>query len=180
MIASTFQIDLRDIPEIGDFVRWTTASIDLMDDQGNEYIAAGGLLKIGAVTTENSIKSAPLMVTMGGLDPSIQDNLGNLDHKRPKVVIKRVTFNPETHDNRILTESVYFRGRGTSPEVKIVQTDNNWSVTLDMECYSSFDMDKKMELMRCNQQTHAFYHEGDNFFKYANQDMNEDLLWKAK
>ncbi|WP_429049107.1 hypothetical protein [Aeromonas hydrophila] len=41
MIASTFQIDLRDIPEIGDFVRWTTASIDLMDDQGNEYIAAG-------------------------------------------------------------------------------------------------------------------------------------------
>lgn len=175
-IASTVRIDLRGIPEIADFVRWSTAPIDLQD--GAElYLSMGTVLGIGKNTVENTIKSAPLQLTLTGLDPAIMELMSKINIQRVPVLIQRVFF--EDGSNVVTTKEVYFRGHGEAPEQTVSYQENKQYVTLAMDCYSIFDMNKKQTLARMNNQTHQFYHEGDFFMKYAADDSNrDDEMWK--
>lgn len=55
-IASIVLMDLRNIPEVNQIVRWTTAGSDLKDGNGDLYLCYGSLLAIDKVTTDNTIK----------------------------------------------------------------------------------------------------------------------------
>lgn len=175
-IASTVSIDLRKIPEINQIVRWTTAPLDLVDTNGDQYQSFGALLSISKSTIENTIKAAPLTLVLTGLDPSILNTMNAISINRVRVTIQRVFFDDSS--NTIQSKEIYFKGWGTAPEQNVSYQENNMYVTLSMECYSIFDMDKKQELLRANNQTHQFYNPTDDFFKYANIDLDDDELWR--
>ncbi|WP_429179221.1 hypothetical protein [Aeromonas salmonicida] len=175
-IATIVSIDLRNIQEINQIVRWTTAPIDLVDTNGDTYLSFGALLSIGKITVENSIKSSPLTLVLTGLDPSILNTMNAISINRVRVTISRVFF--DDNSNTIQSAEIYFKGWGTAPETNVSYQDKNMYVTLSMECYSIFDMDKKQELLRVNNQTHQFYNPTDEMFKYANIDLDDDVLWK--
>ncbi|MGU5759743.1 hypothetical protein [Aeromonas hydrophila] len=177
-VASTVRIDFRHIPEIADFVRWTTAPIDLIDTTGEQYLSMGSILGIGKVTVENSIKSSPLQLTLTGLDPSILELMSKVNIQRVPVLIQRVFF--EDGSNDVTTKEEYYRGHGEAPEQNVNYQGQTQYVTLTMDCYSVFDMNAKQSLARMNNQTHQFYHEGDLFMKYAAVDINtnNDEMWK--
>lgn len=176
-IASTVRIDLRGIPEIADFVRWTTAPIDLIDTTGELYMSMGAVLGIGKVSVENTIKSSPLQLTLTGLDPSILELMSKINIQRVPVMIQRVFF--EDGSNAVTTKEVYFRGFGEAPEQNINYQGETQYVTLTMDCFSVFDMNAKQSLARMNNQTHQFYHPTDSFMKYAAVDINDnDEMWK--
>ena len=175
-IASIVSIDLRNIPEVAAVVRWTTAPLDLKDINGDLYLSVGALLAISKITTENSIKSSPLTLTLTGLDPSILNTMTKISINRVRVTIQRVFFDDSS--NNIISKETYFKGWGTAPEQNVSYQENNMFVTLQMPCQSIFDMDKKQELLRANAQTHQFYNPTDDFFKYANIDLDDDAMWK--
>jgi len=177
-IASIVSMDLRNIPEVNQIVRWTTAGVDLKDSNGDLYLSYGSLLAIDKVTTDNTIKSKPLTLTLTSLDVSILNLMKSISINRVRVTIQRVFFDDSS--NNILSKEVYFRGWGTAPEQQVNYSAKTPYVTLQMECYSIFDLDKKPSLMRANQQTHQFYNSTDEFFKYANVDMKDDEIWKKQ
>lgn len=177
-IASIVLMDLRNIPEVNQIVRWTTAGSDLKDGNGDLYLCYGSLLAIDKVTTDNTIKGKPLTLTLTGLDPSVLNLMKSISINRVRVTIQRVFFDDSS--NNILSKEVYFRGWGTAPEQQVNYSDKTPYVSLQMECYSIFDLDKKPSLMRANQQTHQFYNPTDEFFKYANVDMKDDEMWRKQ
>ena len=177
-IASIVSIDLRNIPEVNQIVRWTTAGVALQDSNGDLYISFGSLLAIDKITIDNTIKSKPLRLTLTGLDPSILALMKSISINRVRVTIQRVLF--EESSNNIISKEVYFKGWGTAPEQQVNYSNATPYVSLQMECYSIFDLDKKPSLMRANQQTHQYFNPTDEFFKYANVDMKDDEMWRKQ
>lgn len=177
-IASIVSIDLRNIPEVNQIVRWTTAPLDLKDSNGDLYLSYGSLLAIDKVTVDNSIKGKPLTLTLTGLDTSVLSLMQSISINRVRVTIQRVFFDDSS--NNIISKEVYFKGWGTAPEQQVNYSSKTPYVSLQMECYSIFDLDKKPSLMRANQQTHQFFNKTDEFFKYANVDMKDDAMWKKQ
>lgn len=178
-IASIVSIDLRNIPEVNQIVRWTTAGQDLKDSNGDLYLSYGSLLAIDKVTVDNSIKGKPLTLTLTGLDSSVLSLMQSISINRVRVTIQRVFFDDSS--NNIISKEVYFKGWGTAPEQQVNYSNKTPYVSLQMECYSIFDLDKKPSLMRANQQTHQFNgNPSDEFFKYANIDQDDDAMWKKQ
>lgn len=178
-IASIVSIDLRHIQAVASVVRWTTAPVDLKDSNGDLFLSFGAYLAIDKVTVDNSIKGKPLTLTLSGLDTSVLSLMQSISINRVRVTIQRVFFDDSS--NNIISKEVYFKGWGTAPEQQVNYSNKTPYVSLQMECYSIFDLDKKPSLMRANQQTHQFNgNPSDEFFKYANVDMKDDAMWKKQ
>lgn len=168
--CSIIDLDLTDVT--GAVVRITDAPFDL-EHNGHSYQAVGSLLEIDKITTENTLSGKELFITLSGVALDFQESVNNAMFRRKSIVIQKA-FVPEG-SNTVDEAVVYWRGLTSTPETEIDYTDG--FLALKVSCKSIFDLDKTPSLMRCNNATHQAHHNGDTFFRYANQELKADALW---
>ncbi|WMB74226.1 hypothetical protein RA178_06315 [Shewanella oncorhynchi] len=169
--CSTIEIDLTTIT--GEHLRLTDAPYDITLN-GHLYRAFGSLLAIDKITTENTLASKELTVTLTGIAVDFQESVNNNMFRRKSIIIRKC-FVPEG-GNEITDNKIYYRGYTSTPETDVNYTEGY--MALKVSCKSVFDLDQSPDLMRSNNATHQAYHNGDTFFKYANVEMKDDILWK--
>lgn len=173
IVCSTLKVDLTDVPGVSDFVLLTDAPFDVIGQDGLTYRAAGALLKIDKITSENTLSNRVLKVTLSGVDRSIVSVVNSLQFRNKDIEIRKCFI--EDEGNRISDSSVYFAGITETPEYSVDRKNN--SATLGLSCKSVFDLSQKPSLVRSNSASHQLTHTGDDFFKFANAQELEDELW---
>ncbi|WP_188013159.1 hypothetical protein [Photobacterium damselae] len=169
--CSLMSIDLTKINQ--GWMRLCDAAHDVVFN-GHTYMAMGTLLHIDSITTENTISSKELRITLSGISVDFQEAVNTNTFKRAPIVIHKA-FVP-TGTNIVESASIYYRGYTSTPETDINYEDGHMAI--EVTCKSVFDLDQKPSLCRANNATHQAYHNGDKFFEYANQDMGEDVMWR--
>ncbi|HHG3075763.1 TPA: hypothetical protein ACPVXB_001021 [Vibrio parahaemolyticus] len=156
-------------------MRITDSPFDLVY-QGNNYQAAGALLDIDKITAENTLSSKELSITLSGVSIDFQESINNNLFKRKSITIRKAFVPDDT--NVVKEASIYWRGFTNTPE-SIVDYNKGY-LALKVSCKSVFDLDKTPSLMRSNNATHQALHNGDKFFQYATQDLDEDVMWRKR
>ncbi|WP_155858987.1 hypothetical protein [Enterovibrio calviensis] len=151
----------------------TDAAFDVEKD-GILYRAFGTLLAIDKITSENSLTSKEMSITLSGISMDFQDSVNSNIFRRAPLLIHKA-FVPDG-SNVVEEAVVYYRGFTSTPETNIDYKSG--SMALKVSCKSIFDLDRKPSLCRANNATHQAYHSGDLFFAYANQDLKDDVMWK--
>ncbi|MCG6410400.1 hypothetical protein K6U17_14355 [Vibrio fluvialis] len=155
-------------------MRITDAPFDI-EHNDYTYRSYGSLLNIDPVTVENTLSSKELMVTMSGVNTDYISVVNENTFVRRPITIEKA-FIPEG-DNVVQSSTVYWRGYTSTPEARIDY--ENGSVEMLIGCKSMFNMDQTPSLSRSNNATHQAHHNGDRFFSYANQPLDEnDVLWR--
>ncbi|KJR15233.1 hypothetical protein [Vibrio parahaemolyticus] len=171
--CSLLELDLTDVT--GSVMRMTDAPFAVVYE-GYEYKAFGALLAIDKITTENTLSSKELSITLSGISIDFQESINNNLFRRKSIVIKKAFVPEET--NEVSEAKIYYRGLTSTPESMVDY--NRGYLALKVSCKSIFDLDKTPSLMRCNNATHQAHHNGDKFFQYANQDLEEDVMWRKR
>lgn len=169
--CSAVQIDLRE--STNEYFNITDAPYDIILD-GHVYRAVGSLLAIDKITTENTISSKSLGITLCGVSAEFQETVNTSLFKRAPITIKKC-FVPDG-DNKVTAATIYYLGFTSTPETDVDY--NNGSMALKVDCKSIFDLDKTPSLMRANNATHQALHNGDKFFQYSNTDRDADVMWR--
>lgn len=171
--CSLLELDLRGIGDDGRIMRLTDAPFDVEFD-GHLYTAYGTLLSIDKLTTENTLSSKELGITLSGIELGFQESVNNHLFRRRSIIIRKA-YVPD-NSNQVTDQKIYWRGFTSTPETDLDY--NGGHMALRVTCKSIFDLDQTPNLMRSNNATHQFYHSGDKFFAYANQDMRDDVMWR--
>lgn len=171
--CSLMELDLTDVT--GHVMRITDAPYEVVY-QGNTYQAFGALLSIDKITAENTLASKELSITLSGVSIDFQESVNNNLFKRKSVIIYKAFVLSGTDE--VQEAKVYYRGFTSTPESMVDYTQGY--LALKVSCKSVFDLDKTPSLMRSNNATHQAHHNGDKFFQYANQDMEEDVMWRKR
>lgn len=171
--CSLLSLDLTTIT--GEFFRLCDAPFDVVYE-GNVYRAMGSLLSIDKLTTDNTLSSKELQITLSGVAIDFQESINNNLFRRRPIVISKA-FVPDG-GNTVTVAKTYWRGFGSTPETEIVYDENQSYLNIILSCKSMFDLDQTPSLMRSNNSTHQAYHNGDRFFEYAVVDLGDDVMWR--
>ncbi|MFQ2569798.1 hypothetical protein ACK3Z8_00870 [Aeromonas caviae] len=172
-ICSLVQIDLRAVEGINDMACLTDGPFDVVYD-GRTYYAFGALLKIDAVSTENSLSNKTMKVTLSGIDEQFQKLVAETHFRNKPISIIKALVPDET--NVVSEAEVYYRGITETPEISVDY--NSGTFTTGVSCKSVYDLSQKPHLSRANNATHQLFHPGDLFFQYANQSDRPDEMWR--
>lgn len=173
IVCSTIEIDLTMVEGINSFFRITDAPHDVVKD-GSNYLSFGSLLKIDGITYENLLTSQALKVFLTGLDPVIMNIVNSIQFRNKSIIISKCMIADDS--NQVVDSTVYYRGLTSTPETTVDYDAG--SVTLGISCQSIFSLEKTPSLMRANNALHQFFHPGDLFFQYANDQQLEDEQWQ--
>ncbi len=169
--CSLLAIDLTKINQ--GWMLLTDAPYDI-NFNGRTYMAMGTLLSIDKITTENTISSKELTITLSGISIDFQESVNeNIFRRAPVSIHKAFVLDG---GNEVDSASTYYVGYTSTPETDINYEDGY--MALKVTCKSLFDLDRKPSLCRANNATHQAYHNGDKFYQYANQDLGEDVMWR--
>ncbi|CAJ1854398.1 hypothetical protein HLBENOHH_02445 [Aeromonas dhakensis] len=141
---------------------------------GKTYQPYGALLTIDKITAENSLSNKRLKLSLSGVDIDFIKIVNSTQFLDQPIRIYKAAYTEGT--NSITESKLYYRGITASPEVKIDY--KNGSAILMIETTSIFDLSRKPEIMRSNNATHQFHHNGDLFFQYSTIEQPEDAMWK--
>ena len=169
--CSLLKLDLRKINE--GFMLLTDAPFDI-DYDGQLFRSFGTLLSIDKITAENTLTSKELGITLSGISMDFQESVNNKIFRRSPITIYKA-FVPEG-GNTVEEAKIYYSGYTSTPETDVDYKEGH--MALKISCKSLFDLDQKPSLCRANNATHQAYHNGDTFFKWANVDMSEDVMWR--
>jgi hypothetical protein len=141
---------------------------------GKTYQPYGALLDIDKITEENNLSNKRLKLSLSGVDMDFIKIVNSTQFLDQPIRIYKAAYEEGT--NFIVDAKLYYRGITASPEVRIDY--KNGSAILSIETTSIFDFSRKPEIMRSNNATHQFNHNGDLFFQYATIEQPEDAMWK--
>jgi hypothetical protein len=175
IVCSTVEIDLSDVDGINEVICLTDAPIDI-EYQKRVYRSFGALLSIDPVTTENVLSDGTMKITLSGLDKTIMSVINSTSFRNKPVIVRKAIVSDGR--NEITEQSIYYRGLTGTPETSVDYASG--SVSLGLGCKSVFDLNKTPSLMRSNNSTHQFYHAGDLFFQFANDQKLADEQWQTK
>ncbi|QWL58198.1 hypothetical protein HQ400_07725 [Aeromonas jandaei] len=142
--------------------------------QGKEYLPYGALLTIDKITEENTLSNKRLKLTLSGVDIDFIKVVNSTQFLDQPIRVYKAAY--DEGNNEITDAKLYYRGITASPEVRIDY--KNGSAVLTVETTSVFDLSRKPELVRSNNATHQFYHQGDLFFQYATVEQPDDVMWR--
>lgn len=173
IVCSLVTLDLTKFPSINQKVCWTDHAHDVVSD-GVTYRAAGALLKISSVNTQNVLNNKNVSISLSGLDATTTEIVNSNQFRNAPILIEKAILQENT--NTVAKKVVYFRGLTSTPDTTI--NYKSGLISINITARSIFDLTAKPSFSRSNNATHQFAFNGDMFFEFANRDMGEDILWR--
>ncbi|MNV41407.1 hypothetical protein D3C71_1330420 [compost metagenome] len=175
IVCSLVTLDLTRFPSVNQKVCWTDHVHDVIVN-GITYRAAGSLLKISKVNTQNVLNNKTVTLTLSGLDENTTVIVNSNQFRNAPLLIEKAILQENT--NVVAKKGVYFRGMTSTPDITVDYKTG--LIAINISARSIFDLTAKPSYSRSNNSTHQFAFNGDMFFECANRDLGEDTMWRKR